>query len=64
MTGINSNNNYPKSLSFSKKESNIKLIVHGQGVFIFNVKDTEITKECSFRIYNKSQSNGLKIKFT
>ena len=63
MTGTNSNNNYPKSLSFSKKESNIKLIIHGQGVFIFNVKDTEITKECCFRIYNKSQTNGLKIKF-
>jgi hypothetical protein len=61
MTGTNSNNNYPKSLSFSKKESNIKLIVHGQGVFMFNVKDT---KECCFRIYNKTQSNGLKVKFT
>jgi hypothetical protein len=64
MTGTNSNNNYPKSLSFSKKESNIKLIVHGQGVFMFNVKDTENTKECTFRIYNKFQTNGLKIKFT
>jgi len=63
MTGTNQNNNYPKSLSFSKKESNIKLIVHGQGVFIFNVKDVENTKECCFRIYNKTQSNGLKIKF-
>jgi hypothetical protein len=64
MTGTNTKNNYPKSLSFSKKESNIKLIVHGQGVLIFNVKDTEITKECSFRVYNKSQTNGIKIKFT
>ena len=64
MTGLNKNNNYPKTLSFTKKESNINLIVHGQGVFIFNIKDTENTQEYSFNIYDKSETNGLKIKFT
>jgi len=64
MTFANNNNSYPRSLSFSKKESNIKLIVHGQGVFIFKTQDSENTKECCFSIYNKSQSNGLKVLFT
>jgi hypothetical protein len=64
MTFSNINNSYPKSLTFSKKESNIKLIVHGQGVFMFKTQEAENTKECCFSIYNKSQSNGLKVKFT
>ena len=64
MTFSNTNNSYPKSLLFSKKESNIKLIVHGQGVFIFKTQDFENTKECCFSIYNKTQSNGLKVLFT
>jgi hypothetical protein len=64
MTFSNTNNSYPKSLLFSKKESNIKLIVHGQCVFIFKNQDSENTKECCFNIYNKSQSNGLKVLFT
>lgn len=64
MTFSNNNNSYPRSLSFSKKESNINLIVHGQGVFIFKTQDSENTKECCFSIYNKSQSNGLKVLFT
>ena len=42
MTFSNSNNSYPRSLSFSKKESNIKLIVHGQGVFIFKTQDSNL----------------------
>ena len=59
---VSLNKNYPKTLSFSKKESNINLIVHGQGVFIFNIKDTENTQEYCFNIYDKSETNGLKIK--
>lgn len=56
------NNNYPKSLTFSKKESNINLIINGQGVFIFENHDNN--KDCCFRIYNNSQTDGLQIKFT
>jgi len=62
MTFTNNNNKYPKSITFNKKESNIKLIVHGQGVFIFEVQDS--TKECSFKVYDKNQQNGLIVRFT
>jgi len=60
MTLANSNKNYPKTLSFSKKESDINLIINGQGVFIF---ETE-SKECSFSIYDNTKNYGLNIKFT
>jgi hypothetical protein len=67
MTGTNSNNNYPKLLTFSKKESNIKFIVHGQGVFIFKnlvLKNLDDPNECFFRVYDKNQTDGLNIKIT
>lgn len=61
MTFTNKNNNFPKSLTFAKKENAIKLIVKGQGVFIF---ENQNTNDCSFKIFNKDQSNGLNITFT
>jgi hypothetical protein len=61
MTFTNKNNNFPKSVTFAKKENAIKLIVKGQGVFIF---ENQNTNECSFKIFNKDQSNGLNITFT
>ena len=41
----------------------LKLIINGQGVFIFENQEL-IIKESSFKIYNKYDSNGLQIKFT
>ena len=63
MTFTNNNNKYPRSITFNKKESNIKLIVHGQGVFIFETQDN--TKECSFKVYDKNEVEDLtaKIKY-
>jgi hypothetical protein len=63
MTFTNKNHIYPKSLTFKKKVHNIKLIVHGQGVFIFKNQNNETQKECYFNIYDKNDANGLKIKF-
>jgi hypothetical protein len=49
----------PKFLTFSDKtNTNISLIIHGQGVFIFSSG-----KVCSFNIYNKDKSSGLNIEF-
>jgi len=35
MTFINPKHRHPKSLTFTKKELSINLIIRGQGVFIF-----------------------------
>jgi len=58
MTFINPN--YPKSKSILSCSQNINLIVHGQGVFIFKNE----SNECSFTIYNKDKSSGLRVHFT
>ena len=42
-----------------KKSEDIKLIVHGQGVFLFN---TNI--QSSFTIYNNDKTDGLKVDFS
>lgn len=52
----------PKSLTFNKVVSLINLIVHGQGIFVFDIKD--ITKKCVFKIHNSDKTNGLKIILT
>ena len=52
----------PKCLTFknnNKSLSNINLIVHGQGVFLF---DTD--KETSFTYYTKDKSDGLRVFLT
>jgi hypothetical protein len=62
MTFTNILNKFPKSLKFIKKENVINLIISGQGVFIFENQDP--TKNCSFKILNNDETNGLKIEFT
>jgi len=62
MTYTNKNLLKPKSLKFSKVASLINLIVHGQGIFVFDVKD--ITQKCVFKIHNNNESNGLKVILT
>lgn len=58
---------YPKTLKFSKEnisatETNLPLIIKGQGVFIF--ENTQNTEPCVFSFYDKTQKNGLKVVFT
>jgi predicted metal-dependent enzyme (double-stranded beta helix superfamily) len=43
-------------------EKQTKLIVHGQGVFLFSNSDN--TKPCLFFIYNNDRTDGLKVEFT
>lgn len=43
-------------------EKQTKLIVHGQGVFLFS--NTDNTKPCVFFIYNNDRTDGLKVEFT
>ena len=53
----------PKNIKFKKtKPNNINLIIHGQGVYIFEVNDTVNT--CIFNLYNQDKTDGLKIEFT
>lgn len=49
----------PYSLGFSKPTDSVSLIVHGQGVFLFNT-----TKECAFTFFNADKSDGLKVNLT
>jgi hypothetical protein len=51
----------PKSRELININSSINLIVHGQGVFIFDNSDN--TKECSFAFYNKDKTDGLIVNF-
>jgi len=51
----------PKSRELININSSINLIVHGQGVFIFDNSDN--TKECSFTFYNKDKTDGLIVNF-
>lgn len=51
----------PKSKLLINISSSINLIVHGQGVFIFDNSDN--TKECSFTFYNKDKTDGLVVNF-
>jgi len=48
-----------KSLNFNDTTSPVNLIVHGQGVFLFNTK-----AESSLSILNKDKSDGLKVSFS
>jgi len=41
----------------------IKLLVNGQGVFMFK-NDNKVSPLCSFFLYNKDATDGLKIQFT
>ena len=53
----------PKNINFKKtKPTDINLIIHGQGVYIFEVNNTQNT--CMFKLYNQDKTDGLKIEFT
>ena len=53
----------PKNIKFKKtKPTDINLIIHGQGIYIFEVNDNLNT--CIFNLYNKDKTDGLKIEFT
>jgi hypothetical protein len=52
----------PKQVVLDGKSSVIDLIVHGQGVFIFQNQDN--TQSSCFYFYNKDNKNGLKIEFS
>ena len=51
----------PKHLLLDEKKTSMNLIVHGQGVFIFQNQDN--TKSSCFHFYNKDNKNGLKVEF-
>jgi hypothetical protein len=48
---------YPKTLSLKTSPAN--LIVHGQGVFVFDCSG----EPCTFTFFNADKSNGLKVTF-
>jgi len=54
--------NCPKSVSFTKNSdiTDISLLIHGQGVFMFESSG----QPCIFRIFDKSKANGLKVELT
>lgn len=62
MTFIETFNIRPKSVCLlDNKNSDIKLIIQGQGVFLF---DTPVKNFCcSFYLYDRKQNNGLNIEF-
>jgi hypothetical protein len=51
----------PKQVFLDDKKYNSNLIVHGQGVFIFQNLDN--TKSVSFKLSSKDNKNGLKVDF-
>jgi predicted metal-dependent enzyme (double-stranded beta helix superfamily) len=52
----------PVAMPLISSEKQTKLIVHGQGVFLFSNSDN--TKPCLFFIYNNDRTDGLKVEFT
>ena len=67
MASIPINIKYPKFMLLKNdlkeiKEKEIKLIVKGQGIFLF--ENTINDKECIFTLYDKNKVNGLQVKFT
>jgi hypothetical protein len=51
----------PKQVFLDDKKYNSNLIVHGQGVFIFQNQDN--SKSVSFKLCSKDNKNGLKVDF-
>jgi hypothetical protein len=55
----------PQNLKFikilSEKISKVNLIVHGQGIFLF---ETSTPFTCTFTFYDESKSSGLKVQFS
>jgi hypothetical protein len=52
---------YPKSLILNKSNTNINLIIKGQGVFIFETTDTS---PCTFTFFNKDKTEGIIVVFS
>ncbi len=59
MPNIKTLYNAPVSLRFQKYVDTVNLMVHGQGVFLFDAKD-----ECNFTIVNDDASDGLVVSLT
>jgi hypothetical protein len=51
---------FPKSVLLNKSDSDINLIVHGQGVFIFD----NHSNACSFRILTNDKKDGYVVSYT
>lgn len=61
MTFIESFSSQPKSVILrGTKNKKINLIIHGQGVFLFQTQEN--TNCCSFSIYDNDEKTGLKIE--
>lgn len=61
MTFIESFSSQPKSVILrGTKNKKINLIIHGQGVFLFQTQEN--TQGCSFNIYDNEEKTGLKIE--
>jgi len=56
----------PKALLFSQNSNmsndDIKLIIHGQGVFIFECREN--TFPCEFTFYDENQADGIHVELT
>jgi hypothetical protein len=52
-------NNQPKALKIGKFIDTVSLIVHGQGIVLFNSSGS-----CSLKFFDKDNKLGLKVKFT
>jgi len=62
MTYTNKSQIKPKAITLNNVQSKINLIVHGQGIFVFDIKD--ITQKCIFKIQNSDKTKGLKVILT
>ena len=60
MPNIKTINNAPSVMVFNKQINDIKLPIHGQGVFLFNTKING-GKDYYFTFYTKDKSDGLKV---
>jgi len=52
----------PLSVRLGQNQNDIQLLVHGQGVFLF--EHTDINQPCRFTIYTKDKSQGISIEYT
>jgi len=50
----------PKSVLYNRRESSIPLLIHGQGVFLFEV----FTAPCCFSLVDSAGIQGLSVEFT
>jgi hypothetical protein len=52
-------NNQPKALKIGKFIDSVNLIIHGQGIVLFNASES-----CSLKFFDKDNKLGLKVQFT